>query len=83
MHQLRHNVGTAAEKVGYRRSDVAEILHQAKSNVTDRYIDERIDRHREMLIRINEYFSSLRRKDPLTPTLPLGIECQPEKLRVV
>jgi hypothetical protein len=36
MHQLRHNVGTAAEKEGYRRSDVAEILHPAKSNVTDR-----------------------------------------------
>jgi integrase len=69
MHQLRHNVGTAAEKVGYRRSDVAEILHQAKSNVTDRYIDERIERHREMLIRINDYFSSL-----LSPALSSTID---------
>ena len=69
MHQLRHNVGTAAEKVGYRRSDVAEILHQAKSNVTDRYIDERTERHREMLIRINDYFSSL-----LSPALSSTID---------
>ena len=56
MHQLRHNVGTAAERVGYRRSDVTEILQQAKTDITDRYIDERIHRHREMLIKINNFF---------------------------
>ena len=56
MHQLRHNVGTAAERVGYRKSDVTEILQQAKTDVTDVYVDERIGRHREMLVKINRYF---------------------------
>jgi predicted transcriptional regulator len=57
MHQIRHNVATAAEEVGFRKSEVAELLNHTNSTVTDRYIDERVKRHREMLTAINEHFA--------------------------
>lgn len=57
MHQIRHNVATAAEEVGFRRSEVAALLNHTNSTVTDRYIDERVKRHREMLTAINEHFA--------------------------
>ena len=59
MHQIRHNVATAAEEVGFRKSEVAELLNHTNSTVTDRYIDERVKRHREMLTAINEHFARM------------------------
>jgi integrase len=59
MHQIRHNVATAAEEVGFRKSEVGELLNHTNSTVTDRYIDERVKRHREMPTAINEHFSRL------------------------
>ena len=59
IHQIRHNVATAAEEVGFRKSEVAELLNHTNSTVTDRYIDERVKRHREMLTAINEHFARL------------------------
>jgi integrase len=57
VHQLRHNVATAGEEVGFRKSEIAELLGHTTSNVTDRYIDQRVNRHRELLVAINEYLS--------------------------
>jgi integrase len=59
MHQIRHNVATAAEQVGFRKSEVAELLNHTNQTVTDRYIDERIKRHQGMLTAINEHFSQM------------------------
>ncbi len=45
LHQLRHNVATAAEELGYSRAEIAELLGHNAQTVTDRYIDERTKRH--------------------------------------
>jgi hypothetical protein len=57
--QERHNVATAAEEVGFRKSEVAELLNHTNSTVTDRYIDDRVKRHREMLTAINEHYARM------------------------
>ena len=49
LHQLRHNVATAAEELGYSRAEIAELLGHNSQSVTDRYIDERTKRHCEQL----------------------------------
>lgn len=49
LHQLRHNVATAAEELGYSRAEIAELLGHNSQTVTDRYIDERTKRHCEQL----------------------------------
>jgi integrase len=51
-HQLRHNLATAAEDLGYSKAQIKELLGQATDDVTDRYIDERVKRHREQLLAI-------------------------------
>jgi integrase len=51
-HQLRHNVATAAEELGYTKSEIAELLGHGAQTVTDRYIDERVKRQRTQLISI-------------------------------
>ena len=50
LHQLRHNVATAAEEFGYSKAEIAELLGHSAQTVTDRYIDERTKRHRQQLI---------------------------------
>lgn len=52
LHQLRHNVATAAEDLGYSKAEIAELLGHSAQTVTDRYIDERTKRHREQLIAV-------------------------------
>jgi len=53
LHQLRHNVATAAEELGYGRAEIAELLGHSAHTVTDRYIDERAKRHRQQLISVS------------------------------
>jgi integrase len=59
MHQFRHNVASAAEELGYRKSEIAELLGHTQSTVTDRYIDERITRQRKMLMSVNARLSQM------------------------
>ncbi len=59
LHQLRHNVASAAEELGFPKSDIAELLGHTQSTVTDRYIDERVRRHRTMLTAINQHLGGL------------------------
>jgi integrase len=49
LHQLRHNVATAAEELAYSKAEIAELLGHSAHTVTDRYIDERTKRHRQQL----------------------------------
>jgi integrase len=53
-HQLRHNVATAGEELGYSKSEIRELLGQGEQTVTDRYIDERVKRQRRQLIEIQQ-----------------------------
>jgi integrase len=53
LHQLRHNVATAAEELGYSKAEIAELLGHSAQTVTDRYIDERTKRHRQQLIAVS------------------------------
>jgi len=53
LHQLRHNVATAAEELGYSKAEIAELLGHSGQTVTDRYIDERARRHRQQLIAVS------------------------------
>ena len=59
LHQLRHNVASTAEELGFPKSDIAELLGHTQSTVTDRYIDERVRRHRTMLTAINQHLGGL------------------------
>lgn len=52
LHQFRHNVASAAEELGYSKAEIAELLGHTTGSVTDRYIDERIERQRKQLIAI-------------------------------
>jgi len=58
-HQLRHNVATAAEELGYSKSEIQELLGQGEKTVTDRYIDERVKRQRRQLIEIQEKLAEM------------------------
>jgi integrase len=58
MHQLRHNVATAGEKLGFLKSEITALLGQSRS-VTDVYIDERLKRHAQMLTAIQNYHTEL------------------------
>lgn len=49
LHQLRHNVATAAEELGHGKAEIAELLGHNSQTVTDRYIDERTKRHSQQL----------------------------------
>jgi integrase len=53
VHQLRHNVATAAEELGYDKGEIRELLGHSRESVTDRYIDERIARYRKMLMAVD------------------------------
>jgi integrase len=53
LHQLRHNVATAAEELGYSKAEISELLGHSAQTVTDRYIDERTKRHREQLVAVS------------------------------
>ena len=59
LHQLRHNVATAAEELGYGKAEIAELLGHSGQTVTDRYIDERTKRHRQQLIAVSEKIREL------------------------
>jgi integrase len=52
LHQLRHNVATAAEELGYSKPEIKELLGQGTETVTDRYIDERVKLQREQLVAV-------------------------------
>jgi integrase len=69
MHQLRHNVATAGEKLGFLKSEITALLGQSRT-VTDIYIDERIKRHRELLHAINDYHSRMIHCAPSTSFSP-------------
>jgi integrase len=53
VHQLRHNVATAAEELGYDKAEIKELLGHSRESVTDRYIDERVARYRKMMIAVD------------------------------
>src|SRR5262249_9849696 len=53
LHQLRHNLATAAEELGYSKAEIAELLGHSAHTVTDRYIDDRTKRHRDQLIAVS------------------------------
>lgn len=79
MHQLRHNVATAGEKLGFLKSEITALLGQSRT-VTDIYIDERINRQKALLDAINAYHSVViaGRNDPspselVRPTLPANL----------
>lgn len=62
-HQLRHNVASAAEELGYSKAEIAELLGHSTGDVTDRYIDERVQRHHAHLVAITKYIGQqLKRK---------------------
>lgn len=58
-HQFRHNVATAAEELGYSKSEIRELLGQGTETVTDRYIDERVNRQRGQLMAIRAKLDEL------------------------
>jgi integrase len=58
-HQLRHNVATAGEELGYSKSEIRELLGQGEQTVTDRYIDERVKRQRRQLIEIQNKLAEM------------------------
>lgn len=64
LHQLRHNVASAAEELGFPKSDISELLGHTQSSVTDRYIDERVKRHRRLLTAVNEHLSRVIEERP-------------------
>jgi integrase len=59
MHQFRHNFATAAEELGFTRLEITELLGQATGYGPDRYIDERVQRHRQQLLAIQERLRAL------------------------
>lgn len=59
LHQLRHNVATAAEELGYSKAEIAELLGHNSQTVTDRYIDERTKRHSVQLDAVDQKIREL------------------------
>jgi integrase len=59
LHQLRHNVASAAEDLGFARAEIADLLGHGAQTVTDRYIDERIKRQRAQLIAIDDQLTRM------------------------
>jgi integrase len=59
LHQLRHNVATAAEELAYSKAEIAELLGHSAQTVTDRYIDQRTKRHRQQLIAVSDKIREL------------------------
>jgi len=59
LHRLRHGFASAAEELGYSKAEISELLGHNAQSVTDRYIDERTERHRRQLIEVSEKIRQL------------------------
>jgi hypothetical protein len=59
VHQLRHNVWSAAEALGYDKAEITELLGHSRQSITDQYIDDRVARYRKMLIAVDAAIQEL------------------------